>query len=411
MSTAALKDPRQLSLRAAWSHGVGKELVADPGQPRADGLPDASGPQVHDLWPEATAEHVLRAVRAAVLPTRWDDWSGYNAHRPFPSARAKQAHSVHFRAGAIQARVDEVRGVLVDHRPVGEPGYGVLVRAEPDALPAGYGPIRYAIASLEAGHVVGALLERFDEQGLTVRRRLDLSDVQRPGMWLSPSASLSAVVAMVAPPVDSVRWARRCSGLDPRGLAPDPRPIPPSTWAQFVSSAPVSQPALRHRLAIHRVDGVESGVWESAPDGLTLIRRGEVQHVVARAFRAPPDAVRVSAMNVVWGISAPLATARGERDYPATLFAAGIAAQQVCRSAASVGMFARPVRGVDEPDVEAALQVPPDEDLIYTVLLGRPRVHGFTYDLSPVSAPPSPPGVGIPPASLEHTAYHQEVQP
>ena len=74
-------------------------------------------------------------------------------------------------------------------------------------------------------------------------------------------------------------------------------------------------------------------------------------------------------------------------------------------------MFARPVRGVDEPDVEAALQVPPDEDLIYTVLLGRPRVHGFTYDLSPVSAPPSPPGVGIPPASLEHTAYHQEVQP
>jgi len=380
VSTATL--PRDLALRAAWSHGAGKELVADPGQPATHPRPDADGPQLLDLWPRESADRVARAVVAALTPTRWDDWSGYNAHRPFPSARAKQAHSVHVRAGGVLARVDEVRGALGDHRAVAPSPAAVLVRAEPLALPAGYGPIRFAIATLEAGHVAGALLERLAEQGLAVTQRLDLSDPGRPGLWLTPGDRPGGT------PVVPALWARRCSGLDPRGLAPDPRPLPRSTWMRLLAAAPVSGNGLRHRLSVHRVAGVADGVWEATAGEPTLVHASDVQSVVARAFRAPPDAARVAAMNVVWGISAPLASGGDPQAYPATLFAAGIAAQQVCRAAAAAGLFARPIRGVDEPDVEAALRVPADEDLVYTLLIGRPRVHGFTYDLSPVTAYP-----------------------
>jgi hypothetical protein len=201
------------TLRSAWSHGAGKDLVADPGVLQLDSLGNDDGPQLTDLWPEGVGADIGSALAAALAPIRWDDWSAYNAHRPFPSARAKQAHSVHVAAGGVRARVDEVRIRLIDHE-VEDPSVppSVLVRAEPERLPGGYGPIRFAIATLEAGHVVGALVERFAERGFAVTRSLDCSDPRRPGLWLQPRR--------VGPSVPPAPWPRRCSGLDPAGSRP-----------------------------------------------------------------------------------------------------------------------------------------------------------------------------------------------
>jgi hypothetical protein len=372
------------TLRSAWSHGAGKDLVADPGVLQLDSLGNDDGPQLTDLWPEGVGADIGSALAAALAPIRWDDWSAYNAHRPFPSARAKQAHSVHVAAGGVRARVDEVRIRLIDHE-VEDPSVppSVLVRAEPERLPGGYGPIRFAIATLEAGHVVGALVERFAERGFAVTRSLDCSDPRRPGLWLQPRR--------VGPSVPPAPWPRRCSGLDPCGLSPDPRPLPRDAWDILLRGAPVSGSGLRQRVGVRKVQGVSDGAWEVTAAGPSLVRAGEVHTRVARAFRAPPTAVRVSEMNVVWAISAQLCLADGPDAYPAALLAAGEAAQQVCRAAAAAGLFARPVRGVDEPDVEAALALTTQEDLLYTILIGRPRVHGFTYDLTP-PAPPTPGG-------------------
>ena len=90
-------------------------------------------------------------------------------------------------------------------------------------------------------------------------------------------------------------------------------------------------------------------------------------------------------MNVVWAIIGDLGRAvrgQGPDGYPDTLLTAGAAAQHVCSAAAASGLFCRPVRSFDEPAAEAAMRADAGEDIVYMMLIGRPRALDFCYDLT-----------------------------
>ena len=271
---------------------------------------------------------------------------------------------------------------MAEHLPTPASGWGVAVQARPEALPAGYGDMRYALACLETGHVSAVLQEAAQERAIGIGRRLQLQDRQRPVVVLE------LMPDQVPPVTQPTAWARRCSGLDPRGLSADPRPITAETWHRFWDRAPVIGP-VNHRFALRSVTGMVDGVWQARPEGPRLLRSGSTMPSIARAFRAPAGVVDVAGLNVIWGIGADLCRHLGGDvdNYPDLLLRAGEAGQQVCRAAAEAGLFCRPVRGVEEPDVEAALAMPVSEDLLYVLLIGAPRVRGFSYDLTPATQP------------------------
>lgn len=377
------------ALRVAWTHGVGKQVVPDEGSPKIGPIADRGRPlaDLEQVVPYGRA--LAAAVRSALGPTRWDDWSTHNEHRPFPSPRAKQAHRVWLVLADGAHGVDEVRGTWGPAdpgapAPACEPVHGmvrVVVGTAAERIPAGYGALRDGLTLLEAGHVGDAVLTAIAGHGLTAVRRVDRS---------GPAVVID--VDGVAEPSGAVpRWSgRRCSGLDPRGLSADPRPLPGETLEQLLAAVPVAADGLRHRLAVHAVTGRADGVWEHGDGGPRLVRSGDAMPALAAAYRAPLGVIDVAGFNVGWGISAPVAAI--VRDDPAAyaelLLDTGAAGQQVCRAAAAAGLMCRPNRGVEEPDVEAALDLPPGEDLLYVLLIGRPRVSGFTYDLTPCETPP-----------------------
>jgi len=167
-------------------------------------------------------------------------------------------------------------------------------------------------------------------------------------------------------------------------------------WQRFLAACGVQPPGslavaagplagwLRHRLAVGNVEGIADGLYEWRDGRLTRCG-GPALAELQDAFRFGPDVVDVAGMNVVWVMAASLARIvadHGTAAYRRTLLTAGAAAQHVCSAAAVNGMFCRPVRSVEEPATEAAIGIPAAEDAVYTLLIGRPRVVDFSYDLT-----------------------------
>jgi SagB-type dehydrogenase family enzyme len=98
-------------------------------------------------------------------------------------------------------------------------------------------------------------------------------------------------------------------------------------------------PGLALRLAIHRVEGVEPGLWDAAgPAALALVRAGSVERALVRACLFQGRAGSASAA-FVW--LADLRGAGEARSYRDRLLEAGAAAQRLYLAAESLGLAAR----------------------------------------------------------------------
>lgn len=337
------------------------------------------------------------ALTAALAPHRWEPWNPYNDHRAHPSPRCAYLTDATLRLGGDRWTIDPVRLALEGERPLTEIPFTaatVELTLVPDRLSEGYGPLRDALALLEAGHVSSALVEAGRAAGLTAHAV--------PRGELGGASGSFGVAAEVTFRDDDAApaWPRqqivagRSGGLGPRGLSADPRPLPPGILPALLrDSRPLAGSlagtaggaALRHRLAVRGVSDVPDGLYELGPEGTVLLRPGPATEWVSPAFGSGRADVDVAGMNVVWAITGTLIDAvreQGPDGYPGTLLAAGAAAQHVCSAAAAQGLFCRPMRSLDEPAAEAAMRAGPGEDILCALLIGRPTAWDFSYDLT-----------------------------
>jgi hypothetical protein len=259
----------------------------------------------------------------------------------------------------------------------GVPALDRTVRLEfvrrPDRLSTGYGQFADALTELEVGHVAGALVENAPRFGLRAYADGDGVTLE-PGDFRAPG-----------------KLPKRSSGLGPRGLAADPRPLPIETLTAFIRSmeqlpaGTLRHPGLQHRLAVHNVAGARDG-WYT----VDVRRTGAAMDTVQDCHGHPQAVIDVSGMNLalIMAADVPAAVrAGGPGEYQALLRAAGALGQHVCTAAAKAGMFCRPLRSFDDPALEAAAGFPLSHSLLYVLLAGRPKVVGPAYDLSPLEAP------------------------
>jgi hypothetical protein len=238
-------------------------------------------------------------------------------------------------------------------------------------LSSGYGEFVHALTELEVGHVAAALVDSAERHG-------QRATADRAGISLHPAERRHP--AALAP---------RSSGLGPRGLTADPRPLPRAALLAFVQAArsryPLAHPGLRHWLAVHNVTSIQDG-WYTV-DSFTLQRASHAMETVQRHHGHPRSVIDVAGMNLALITTADVpaaVAAEGEDAYPALLRAAGSLAQQVCTASAGVNMFCRPLRSFNDTALEAAIGVPMSHSLLYALLAGRSRVTGFSYDLTPL---------------------------
>jgi len=394
-------------LAGAFSHGPGKTLpLAAPPPPRpliAGGVPLcalADGP---------FGVAVVRALRLALAPQRFEPWNAYNDHRAYPSPRAAFVVDVAVRAGAGRWHLDPVRERLFGPGDPPPPTVAVTLEltADPGRLPATYRSLAEALAYLEAGHVAAALVEAAATQGLAA----ECSTVD--GVT---TVSLTAGRTAYARPPAAIS---RSAGIAPRGLTADPRPLPAATLPALLRAgtdpppgSPARRPGLRHAAAVRGVTGHPDGIYEAGPvlagpvlagpvlagpvlagpvltgpvlAGPVLTADGDVMPGVQEAFTYPPRSIATAGMNVAWVMTAAVADAvraDGPAAYHELLVAAGAAAQHIGTAAAELGLFCRPCRSVREAPLEALVSAPAAHDLLYLLLIGRSRVRDFAYDLT-----------------------------
>jgi Nitroreductase family len=348
----------------------------------------------------------------ALAPRRWEPWADHNDHRAYPSARAAHLHTAALRVAGAQARtIDPVRGLLIgsDPAPRGSIERAGAVTVEltpaPHRLRPGYGSLRDAIALLETGHVAGALVESAGAHGLRAACTLRPDAATATGHGSGPVASVEVTPAPA--PGSPTPWPRtrvmavRTSGLAPRGLSADPRPLTGAAFDGFAAAAirtPPGSPAdparsavarrIRSRLLVRNVIGRVDGVHELAPTPVPVGGAPGADELRA-LFAVPPSGFDIPGLPIVWVITADVAGAvddDGPQAYAALLLTAGAAAQHVCSAAAEHGLFCRPVRGVDDDAIAAAVGAAPGEDLLYVLLIGRPRLPAggpaLGYDLT-----------------------------
>lgn len=389
------------TLAAAYSHGPGKSLWVPPQPPALRSPPAGPTVPVAELALATPLGSALaRVLRVALSPRRWEPWNAHNDHRAYPSPRSLNLTDVTMCVGRRRWLVDPVR--LTAHaageQPVAAAPVTLELSANPDRMPVGYGTLRDATALLEAGHVSAALVEAACAQGLRPAIRLPEGGGSAADGGPVALVDLAACVNGSAAGAWQQRaQARRSSGLGVHGrLCADPRPLPAPLWHAFLAACGVRPPGslaaaarpqagwLRHRLAVGNVEGIADGLYEWRDGRLTRCG-GPASRELQDAFRFGQDVVDVAGMNVVWVMAASLSRMvadHGASAYHRTLLTAGAAAQHVCSAAAVNGMFCRPVRSVEEPATEAAIGIPAAEDAIYTLLIGRPRVIDFSYDLT-----------------------------
>ena len=373
-------------LAGAFSHGPGKTLplAAPPPQPLI-----AGGVPLCALADGPFGAAVVRALRLALAPQRFEPWNAYNDHRAYPSPRAAFVVDVAVRAGAGRWHLDPVRERLFGPGDPPPPTVAVTLEltADPGRLPATYRSLAEALAYLEAGHVAAALVEAAAAQGLAA----ECSTVDGvTTVSLTPGRTAHA-----RPPAAISRSA----GIAPRGLTADPRPLPAATLPALLRAgtdpppgSPALRPGLRHAAAVRGVTGHPDGIYEAGPvlagpvlAGPVLTADGDVMPGVQEAFTYPPRSIATAGMNVAWVMTAAVADAvraDGPAAYHELLVAAGAAAQHIGTTAAELGLFCRPCRSVREAPLEALVSAPAAHDLLYLLLIGRSRVRDFAYDLT-----------------------------
>lgn len=371
--------------------------MSPPGPATGPAVPLADLARATPLGPA-----LARALTAALAPRRWEPWNGYNDHRGYPSPRSLYLTDAVIQAGRQRWLVDPVRlgahpagQAAARHGPAAAGPVTVELHAHPGRLPEEYGTLREAVALLEAGHVSAALTEAARAEGL----RPMVRSVSDDGQPADPGGQPVVLVGLA--PDGTASWPRRrvraprSSGIAVNGqLSADPRPLPAQSWQAFLEACravPAGSLAtrpeasrLRHRLAVGHVAGAAEGRYEWRAGRLTRYGDPALKEL-QDAFGSGPDVIDVAGLNVVWVMTASLAAivrAEGAAAYPQTLLAAGAIAQHVCSAAALNGMFCRPVPSIEEPATEAAMGVPAAEDAVYMLLIGRPRVLDFSYDLT-----------------------------
>jgi hypothetical protein len=362
------------ALAAAYAHGPGKEIKVGP-------APEAEpAPGVRHALPATDAARLLVEV---LSPSRWEPWNQYNDHRSYPSPRAAYLVEVEIVDGNDRWLFDPLRRATIApndqarHKPgLGGPALDRAVRLEfvrrPDRLSTGYGEFAEALTELEVGHVAGALVENAPRFGLRAYADGDGVTLE-PGDFRTPE-----------------KMPKRSSGLGPRGIGADPRPLPIETLTAFVRSmeqlpeGTLRHPGLQHRLAVHNVAGARDG-WYT----VDVRRNSAAMDAVQGCHGHPRAVIDVSGMNLalVMAADVPAAVkAGGSGEYQALLRAAGALGQHLCTAAAKAGMFCRPLRSFDDAALEAAAGFPLEHSLLYVLLAGRPKVTGPAYDLSPLEA-------------------------
>ncbi|MEV4411027.1 hypothetical protein [Catellatospora sp. NPDC049609] len=413
------------TLSRVWDHTHGKSVR--PGTsprrvaPGRGGLPLAELARRHPV--------PVAVLRTVLSPRRWEPWNTFNEHRVYPSPRAAWLVDVSIVDGARRLLVDPVRDRLVQApagpdniegsspdvgapagpvrregsspgggalagsplvgdggRPVSGDGLTLELSLHPERLPTGYGALAEALVLLEAGHVAAALADAAAEHGWRADTAYGDSGLT---VTLRPDGAPAAGHGRVA----GRRAAYRSSGLSPRGLHADPRPLPGGTLDLLAAAAhrppagsPAAWPGLRHRAVAARVAGLAPGLYAADGPAPRLLAEGVPMDRVQEAFTMPREAVDVAGMNLAWAVTADVTAAvrdGGAAGYHRLLLAAGAFAQHVAVAAGAAGLMCRPVRSVREARLEAAVGAPPTEDFLYLLLVGRSRVRDFAYDLSP----------------------------
>jgi hypothetical protein len=375
-------DATSATLAEVYAHGYGKDVRIGPMPARAAGT---AGGVLLDRAPGFHPD-VVRVLRAALSPRRWEPWNAYPEHRAYPSPRTAFLVDVQVRLGERQWTLDPVRERLTPVAATGAPGPAgaveVLLSVHPDYLPPEYGTLATALAWMECGHVGAALAEAAAASGVRASWR---PNADGGVLALTPGGEVIWPWTRVAAP--------RSSGLAPVGFCWDPRPLAGEVLDELVRAAgeaPPGSPAnsassLRHSLAVHRVTGTDDG-WYGVTGGRPVPRRaGPAVDTVQAALTYPRGVVDVTGMNVGWMMTAPLMATisdGGPGQYRRLLLAAGATAQHVATAAAVRGLACRPMRSVREGEIEGAAGVPAGQDFLYLLIIGRQWVRGFNYDLT-----------------------------
>lgn len=361
------------TLATAYAHGPGKWIEAGAA-PCPEPVPGQRIPLSTLARKGPFAAAVARLLVDVATPSRWEQWNQYNDHRAYPSPRAAYLVDLELVTRPGRRLVDAARRATIGAVPPLRGGVRLEFVTRRERLAAGYGEFGEALVQLEVGHLAGALVEHAPRAGLTAA-----ADFDGVTLWPGP---------LVEAPLPA-----RSSGIGPRGLSADPRPLPYHDLHPLLDAvnAPppgtLTHPGLRHRVAVHNVTGVEDG-WYSTD--FREAAAGPAMEEVRRSYGHPPSTVDVGGMNLALVTTADIpaaVAAGGPGAYRDLLRAAGACAQHVCTAAARVAMFCRPVRSVDEPALEAAVAAPLSHSLLYVLLAGRPRVACFPYDLTPLGGP------------------------
>ncbi|MFC5288680.1 hypothetical protein ACFPM7_16590 [Actinokineospora guangxiensis] len=374
-------DRVEATLAEVYAQGVGKRVAPGPAPARA-AVPGARVPLAALAGSGPFGAAVADVLVDVLTPLRWEPLNPFNDHRGYPSPRATYLVDVHLVTDGGRWPVDPPRRALLGaSAPALDDVVVLAVEGHPERLSVGYGDLAAALAELETGHLLAALAERADQYGLAVESHVDGLLVRWSGAPGHPG------------PVP-----RRSSGLGPRGLHADPRPLPAATAraviAAAVSAVPGSPSAgapLRVAVGIGNVTGIPDG-WYRGGDS-RLLRPAPAMAEAQAGFGYPRSTIDVAGMNLAVVITADVAgevREHGAEAYPRLLRAAGAAVQHAATAAAERGMFCRPVRSVSEPALESACEAPPEHDLLYVALAGRTRVVGFDYDLRPLARSPQP---------------------
>jgi hypothetical protein len=127
-------------LAAAFSHGPGK-TVPLTAAPRPRHRPAAAGVPLCALADGGSfGTALVRALRLALAPQRFEPWNAYNDHRAYPSPRAAFVVDVTVRAGGDRWHLDPVRERLFGPGdPPPQPDAVTLeLVPDPGRLPASY---------------------------------------------------------------------------------------------------------------------------------------------------------------------------------------------------------------------------------------------------------------------------------
>ena len=126
-------------------------------------------------------------------------------------------------------------------------------------------------------------------------------------------------------------------------------------------------------LAVHRVEGLEAGLYRYEPSGsrLVLVRRGDLRGPLVDACLGGDKAGRAAAACFGVGRIAEAAARAGERSYRDLLVEAGAIAERICLGANAARLRARNLAAFWDDDLNALLGLGGDrEAVVHLTLVG-----------------------------------------